>query len=137
MSLRYKLSKERFKGKKLPPKIVSNEDLISPDQRGDQSSTDKKSPLSLDKITSTITKPLEDNDVSRRGLLGSLNIPQPARNTAATRVSEPPGERETTINVVCLSSIQSSSGLEPTNRSGLPHGIVCPCHGRVMATRIR
>lgn len=73
MSLRYRLSKERFKGKKLPPKIVTNEDHISLDQRGDDSSTDKKSPLSLDKITSTISKPFEDNDISRRGLLGTLN----------------------------------------------------------------
>ena len=73
MSLRYRLSKERFKGKTLPPKIVTNEDHISLDQRGDDSSTDKKSPLSLDKITSTISKPFEDNDISRRGLLGTLN----------------------------------------------------------------
>ncbi len=73
MSLRYKLSKERFKGKKLPPKIVTNEDHISLDQRGDHSSTDKKNPLSLDKITATLSKPLEDNDISRRGLLGSLD----------------------------------------------------------------
>ena len=40
-SLRYLLDKDRFKGKKLPPKIQTNEDTNSPDQRGDHTSADK------------------------------------------------------------------------------------------------
>ncbi len=72
MSLRYKLNKDKFKGKKLPPKIQTNEDHISEDQKGNYSSDDKDL-LSLHKLKASLKKPIEQQEVSRRGLLGSLN----------------------------------------------------------------
>ena len=56
MALRYKLSKETFKNKKIPPKIKMGEEHISKDQRGNDSSVKSEkvsSPLSLDKETIT------------------------------------------------------------------------------------
>jgi len=65
------LDKERFKGKKLPPKIQTNEDFISPDQRGDHSSDDPHL-INIDRIKSDFKKPIEDMEFSRRGLFGGL-----------------------------------------------------------------
>ena len=70
-SLRYLLDKERFKGKKLPPKIRTNEDTNSPDQRGDHTSTDKTF-VDIDRIKADFKKPIEDMEFSRRGLFGGL-----------------------------------------------------------------
>ncbi len=72
MSLRYKLNKDKFKGKKLPPKIKTNEDHISEDQKGNHSSDDKDL-LSLHKLKASLKKPIEQQEISRRGLFGSLN----------------------------------------------------------------
>ena len=47
MKFRYQLAKKTYKGKKIVESGV--EDLISEDQRGNQSSVDIPSPLSLDK----------------------------------------------------------------------------------------
>lgn len=70
-SLRYLLDKERFKGKKLPPKIRTNEDTNSPDQRGDHTSADPHL-VDIDKIKANLRKPVEDMEFSRRGLFGGL-----------------------------------------------------------------
>lgn len=70
-SLRYLLDKERFKGKKLPPKIRTTEDTNSPDQRGDHTSADKHL-INIDRIKADIQKPIEDMEFSRRGLFGGL-----------------------------------------------------------------
>ena len=70
-SLRYLLDKERFKGKKLPPKIRTNEDTNSPDQRGDHTSTDNNF-INIDRIKTDFKKPIEDMEFSRRGLFGGL-----------------------------------------------------------------
>jgi ferredoxin-type protein NapG len=70
-SLRYLLDKKRFKGKKLPPKIRTNEDTNSPDQRGDHTSTDKTF-IDIDRIKTDFKKPVEDMEFSRRGLFGGL-----------------------------------------------------------------
>ena len=70
-SLRYLLDKERFKGKKLPPKIRTNEDTNSPDQRGDHTSTDNNL-INVDRIKADFKKPIEDMEFSRRGLFGGL-----------------------------------------------------------------
>ena len=70
-SLRYLLDKERFKGKKLPPKIQTNEDNISADQRGDHTSADPHL-VDIDKIKNNLRKPIEDMEFSRRGLFGGL-----------------------------------------------------------------
>ena len=73
MSLRYRLDKERFKGKKLPPKIRTNEDHISEDQRGDHSSLDD--PYSEGGIKHALKQKLkqETDQMSRRGLFANLN----------------------------------------------------------------
>ena len=65
------LDKERFKGKKLPPKIRTNEDTNSPDQRGDHTSADPHL-INIDRIKSDFKKPIEDMEFSRRGLFGGL-----------------------------------------------------------------
>ena len=70
-SLRYLLDKERFKGKKLPPKIRTSEDTNSPDQRGDHTSTDKHI-VDIERLKANIQKPIEDMEFSRRGLFGGL-----------------------------------------------------------------
>ncbi len=69
-SLRYLLDKDRFKGKKLPPKIQTNEDHISPDQRGDNTTSDL---LGIDRLKADFNKPIEDMEFSRRGLFGGLS----------------------------------------------------------------
>lgn len=70
-SLRYLLDKERFKGKKLPPKIQTNEDTNSLDQRGDHTSADPHL-IDIDRLKSDFKKPIEEMDFSRRGLFGGL-----------------------------------------------------------------
>ena len=66
MKFRYQLAKKTFKGKKVVESGV--EDLISEDQRGNDSSADIPSPLSLDKETITSVEPEEPKEVSRREL---------------------------------------------------------------------
>lgn len=68
-SLRYLLDKDRFKGKKLPPRIQTNEDHISPDQRGDHTTSDV---LGIERLKESFNKPIEEMEFSRRGLFGSL-----------------------------------------------------------------
>ncbi len=70
-SLRYLLDKDRFKGKKLPPKIRTNEDTNSPDQRGDHTSADKHI-VDIERLKADFQKPIEDMEFSRRGLFGGL-----------------------------------------------------------------
>ena len=70
-SLRYLLDKDRFKGKKLPPKIRTNEDTNSPDQRGDHTSADKHI-VDVQRLKANIQKPIEDMEFSRRGIFGGL-----------------------------------------------------------------
>jgi ferredoxin-type protein NapG len=70
-SLRYLLDKDRFKGKKLPPKIQTNEDHVSADQRGDHSTADKHI-IDIDRMKTNLRKPIEDMEFSRRGLFGGL-----------------------------------------------------------------
>ncbi len=70
-SLRYLLDKDRFKGKKLPPKIRTNEDTNSPDQRGDHTSADPHL-VDIDRIKTNLKKPIEEMEFSRRGIFGGL-----------------------------------------------------------------
>jgi len=70
-SLRYLLDKERFKGKKLPPKIRTNEDTNSPDQRGDHTSADRHI-VDVQRLKESFNKPIEEMEFSRRGLFGGL-----------------------------------------------------------------
>lgn len=70
-SLRYLLDKEKFKGKKLPPRIQTNEDHISPDQRGDHTAADKHL-IEVQRLKENFKKPIEDMEFSRRGIFGGL-----------------------------------------------------------------
>lgn len=68
MQFRYKLAKETFKNKKIPPKKAPGEDNISADQRGDHTWSDSQL-LSLDKTTKRVEpKAQEPKEVSRREL---------------------------------------------------------------------
>jgi ferredoxin-type protein NapG len=95
MSLRYKLAKDTFKNKKIPPKGKMGEGHISADQRGNDSSikTQKvsgSSPLSLDSETITekpeAEKPKED--LSRRDLFGFMNIKQYSEENKPAKVKK-------------------------------------------------
>jgi ferredoxin-type protein NapG len=68
MQFRYKLAKETFKNKKIPPKKVPGEDSISHDQRGDDTSWSDSQLLSLDKETKRVEPTAEPKEVSRRDL---------------------------------------------------------------------
>ncbi len=69
MQFRYKLAKETFKNKKIPPKKVPGADSISADQRGDHSSWTDSQLLSLDKETKRVEPTIgEPKEVSRRDL---------------------------------------------------------------------
>ena len=70
-SLRYLLDKDRFKGRKLPPKLQTNEDLIDPDQRGDHTSGDKHL-IEVQRLKENFKKPIEEMEFSRRGIFGGL-----------------------------------------------------------------
>jgi ferredoxin-type protein NapG len=69
MQFRYKLAKETFKNKKIPPKKVPGEESISADQRGDDTSWSDSQLLSLDKETKRVEPTIEEpKEVSRRDL---------------------------------------------------------------------
>lgn len=72
MSLRYRLNKDKFKGKKLPIKNDTNEDLIDPDQRGNISSDDPEFEA-IHRFKEAMKKPIEETEFSRRGIFGGLN----------------------------------------------------------------
>ena len=73
MQFRYKLAKETFKNKKIPPKKVLGEDSISADQRGDHTWTDSQL-LSLDKETKRVEPTLKPKEVSRRDLFSFARL---------------------------------------------------------------
>ncbi|MEC7641206.1 MAG: hypothetical protein VYC17_03535 [Nitrospinota bacterium] len=77
MDFRYKLAKEEFKNKKIPPKRGLGESTISSDQRGNHTSPNvpgSSNPLSKDKGTITPKEePVEKKEVSRRGFLSFLD----------------------------------------------------------------
>jgi MauM/NapG family ferredoxin protein len=74
MQFRQSLNKKVFKGKKVPPKNQTNEDLIDPDQRGNHSSDDEDFlSLGKDAITQRFEQITEnDEEHSRRGLFSAL-----------------------------------------------------------------
>jgi len=69
MDFRYRLAKKTFKNKKIPQKRAPGMDVISQDQRGDDSSPEI-SPLSLDRqtVTPKPKPPEEEKQLSRRDL---------------------------------------------------------------------
>ena len=112
MKFRYSLAKKTFKGKKIVERGV--EDLISEDQRGNDSSADVPSPLSLDKEAVTPVEPEEPKEVSRRdlfsfGRLGDFaeaveedrkNQPKKSRKEKVEESSEEPGENQEETPVI-------------------------------------
>jgi ferredoxin-type protein NapG len=93
MSLRYKLAKETFKNKKVPPKVKMGEEHVSADQRGNKSSIKQgkaSSPLSLDIETITEKPQVEGpkEDLSRRDLFGFMNIKQYSEENKPAKVKK-------------------------------------------------
>ena len=92
MKFRYQLAKKTFKGKKIVEKGV--EDLISEDQRGNDSSADIPSPLSLDKEAVTPVEPEEPKEVSRRDLFSFGRLGDFAEAVEEDRKNQPKKPRK-------------------------------------------
>ena len=92
MKFRYQLAKKTFKGKKIVEKGV--EDLISEDQRGNDSSADFPSPLSLDKEAVTPVEPEEPKEVSRRDLFSFGRLGDFAEAVEEDRKNQPKKPRK-------------------------------------------
>ena len=89
MDFRYRLAKKTFKNKKIPQKRAPGMDLISQDQRGDDS-TPEVNPLSLDKqaITQKPPPPEEEKQLSRRDLFSFGNFMKSAAELDAKPIEE-------------------------------------------------
>ena len=89
MDFRYRLAKKTFKNKKIPQKRVTGMDVISQDQRGDDSSPEV-SPLSLDRqtITPKPQLPEEEKQLSRRDLFSFSNFMKSAAELDVKPIEE-------------------------------------------------
>jgi len=89
MDFRYRLAKKTFKNKKIPQKRVTGMDVISQDQRGDDSSAEV-SPLSLDRqtITPKPQLPEEEKQLSRRDLFSFSNFMKSAAELDVKPIEE-------------------------------------------------
>lgn len=92
MKFRYQLAKKTFKGKKIVERGV--EDLIDEDQRGNHSSVEVPSPLSLDQETITpvepsFLEPEEPREVSRRDLFSFARLGDFAEAVEEDRKKQP------------------------------------------------
>ncbi len=89
MDFRYRLAKKTFKNKKIPQKRAVGMDVISQDQRGDDSSPEV-SPLSLDRQTITPKPhlPEEEKQVSRRDLFSFGNFMKSAAELNVKPIEE-------------------------------------------------
>jgi len=95
MDFRYRLAKKTFKNKKIPQKRVTGMDIISQDQRGDDSSPEV-SPLSLDRqtITPKPQLPKEEKQLSRRDLFSFGNFMKSAAELDVKPIEETEEEDE-------------------------------------------
>ena len=95
MDFRYRLAKKTFKNKKIPQKRATGMDVISQDQRGDDSSPEV-SPLSLDRqtITPKPQLPEEEKQLSRRDLFSFGNFMQSAAELDVKPIEETEEEDE-------------------------------------------
>ena len=95
MDFRYRLAKKTFKNKKIPQKRVTGMDVISQDQRGDDSSPEV-SPLSLDRqtITPKPQLPEEEKQLSRRDLFSFSNFMKSAAELDVKSIEETEEEDE-------------------------------------------
>ena len=89
MDFRYRLAKKTFKNKKIPQKRAAGMDVISQDQRGDDSSPEV-SPLSLDRqtITPKPQLPKEEKQLSRRDLFSFGNLMKSAAELDVKPIEE-------------------------------------------------
>ncbi|MCL0045033.1 hypothetical protein M1N16_02255 [Nitrospinaceae bacterium] len=89
MDFRYRLAKKTFKNKKIPQKRAAGMDVISQDQRGDDSSPEV-SPLSLDRqtITPKPQLPEEEKQLSRRDLFSFGNFMKSAAELDVKPIEE-------------------------------------------------
>ena len=89
MDFRYRLAKKSFKNKKIPQKRVTGMDIISQDQRGDDSSPEVN-PLSLDRqtITPKPQLPEEEKQLSRRDLFSFGNFMKSAAELDVKPIEE-------------------------------------------------
>jgi ferredoxin-type protein NapG len=89
MDFRYRLAKKTFKNKKTPKKRAPGMDVISEDQRGDDSSPEV-SPLSLDRqtITPKPQLPEEQKQLSRRDLFSFGNFMKSAAELNVKPIEE-------------------------------------------------
>ena len=89
MDFRYRLAKKTFKNKKIPQKRAAGMDLISQDQKGDDSSPEV-SPLSLDRqtITPKPQLPEEQKQLSRRDLFSFGNFMKSAAELNVKPIEE-------------------------------------------------
>ena len=95
MDFRYRLAKKTFKNKKIPQKRAAGMDVISQDQRGDDSSPEV-SPLSLDRqtITPKPQLPEEEKQLSRRDLFSFGNFMKSAAELDVKPIEETEEEDE-------------------------------------------
>jgi len=95
MDFRYRLAKKTFKNKKIPQKRAAGMDVISQDQRGDDSSPEV-SPLSLDRqtITPKPQLPEEQKQLSRRDLFSFGNFMKSAAELDVKPIEETEEEDE-------------------------------------------
>ena len=101
MDFRYRLAKKTFKNKKIPQKRAPGMDVISEDQRGDDSSPEV-SPLSLDRqtITPKPQLPEEQKQLSRRDLFSFGSFMKSAAELDVKPIEETEGEEEEDNNSV-------------------------------------
>ena len=101
MDFRYRLAKKTFKNKKTPQKRAPGMDVISEDQRGDDSSPEV-SPLSLDRqtITPKPQLPEEQKQLSRRDLFSFGSFMKSAAELDVKPIEETEGEEEEDNNSV-------------------------------------
>ena len=117
MDFRYRLAKKTFKNKKIPQKRAPGMDVISQDQRGDDSSPEI-SPLSLDRqaITPKPQLPEEEKQLSRRDLFSFGNF----MKSAAELDVKPIEETEAELDVKPTEETEEDNPLKPSESSEKP-----------------
>jgi ferredoxin-type protein NapG len=123
MDFRYRLAKKTFKNKKIPQKRAPGMEVISPDQRGDDSSPEI-SPLSLDKhtITQKPKPPEEEKQLSRRDLFSFGSFMKSAAELNVKPIEEADGEElGSTLQAddnVEAPATESDAGSSPVEKKG-------------------
>ena len=117
MDFRYRLAKKTFKNKKIPQKRAAGMDVISQDQRGDDSSPEI-SPLSLDRqtITPKPQLPEDEKQLSRRDLFSFGNFMKSAAELDVKPIEETEEddeEKEKDENSLKSDDTSEESGVDP------------------------